>query len=69
MLGGRSTGTPNLGPGLSDSAREYRIGWRLTAGVRSDPGFEVKHDATQREAANGNEPPGDGVMLRGAIRW
>ena len=69
-LGGdRFTGTPNLGFGLSDGAREYRIGWRLTSAVRGDPGFRVDLDATRREAANGNAPPEHGVMLRGAIRW
>ena len=67
LFGGRFTGTPNLGFGLSDSARDYRIGWRLTA--PGDSGFEVALDAMRREAANGNEPAGHGAMLRGAIRW
>ena len=30
-FGDRFTGTPNLGFGLSDTAREYRIGWRLAS--------------------------------------
>ena len=30
MFGGRYTGTPNAGFGLSEAAREYRMGWRLT---------------------------------------
>ena len=69
LFGGGFTGTPNLGFGLSDTAREYRMGWRLTSALRGDPGFEVSLDATRREAANANEPPEHGVMLRGAIRW
>ena len=69
LLGDRITGTPNLGFGLSDTARDYRIGWRLTSAVRGGPGFEVNLEATHREAANGNEPAEHGVMLRGAIRW
>ena len=70
LYGDRFTGTPNLGFGLSNGgARDYRLGWRLTSAVRGDPGFEVNLDATRREAANGNEPPEHGVMLRGAIRW
>ena len=69
LLGDRFTGTPNLGFGLSDTARDYRVGWRLNSAVRGDPGFEVNLDATRREAANGNEPAEHGVMLRGAIRW
>ena len=69
LFGDRFTGTPNLGFGLSNSAREYRIGWRLTSVVRGDPGFQVDLDALRREAANGNEPVEHGMILRGAIRW
>ena len=68
-FGGGFTGTPNVGLGLSDAAREVRIGWRLTPAARGGSGFEVNLDATRREAANGNEPAEHGLMLRGAIRW
>ncbi len=68
LLGDRFTGTPNVGFGLSETAREYRMGWRLTSAVRGDPGFEVSLDATRREAANGNEAE-HGVMLRSLIKW
>ena len=67
LLGGRLTGTPNVGFGLSGTTRDYRVGWRLKA--PGDAGFEVNLDATRREAANDNEPAEHGVMLRGAIRW
>ncbi len=67
VLGGRFTGTPNLGFGVSDSAREYRMGWRL-ASVAS--GFELSLDATRRvETADGGGPPEHGVMLGGTVRW
>ena len=69
LFGDRFTGTPNLGFGLSDSAREYRVGWRLTSAVRGDIGFRVDLNATRREAANGNAPPEHGVMLSGAVQW
>ncbi|MCY4004177.1 MAG: hypothetical protein OXF33_10780 [Rhodospirillales bacterium] len=72
LFGDRFTGTPNVGFGFSDTARDYRIGWRLTSAVRGDPGFEVNLDATRRESANDNGPASGaehGVMLRGAIRW
>ena len=69
LFGDRFTGTPNVGLGLSDTAREMRMGWRLTSAVRGDPGFEVSLDATRREAANANEPAEHGVMLRSLIRW
>ena len=68
LLGDRFTGTPNVGFGLSDTARDYRIGWRLTSAVRGDPGFEVSLDAVRREAANDNQAE-HGVMLRSMIRW
>jgi len=69
-FGGRFTGTPNVGFGASDGGgREVRIGWRLTPAVPGYPGFEINVDATRRESANGNEPPGHGAMLTGAIRW
>ena len=29
MFGGRFTGTPEIGLGLSDTSRDYRLGWRL----------------------------------------
>ena len=69
LWGDRFTGTPNVGFGLSDTAREYRMGWRLTSAVRGDPGFEVSLDATRREAVNHNGPAEHGVMLRSMIRW
>ena len=69
LFGGRFTGTPNLGYGLSDGgAREYRIGWRLSAAAPRNPGFELNLDATRSEAANDNEAE-NGVMLRALIRW
>jgi len=57
------------GLGLSDSAHDSRPGWRLTSAIEGDPGFEVNLDATRKEAANGNEPPEHGLMLRAAIKW
>ena len=71
LFGDRLTGTPNVGFGLSDTARDYRIGWRLTSAVRGNPGFEVNLDATRREPANpgAGTGPEHGVMLRGAVRW
>ncbi len=68
LLGDRFTGTPNVGFGLSETAREYRMGWRLTSAVRGDPGFEVSLDATRREAVN-DDGAEHGVMLRSLIKW
>ena len=68
-FGGRFTGTPNLGVGLSDGVRDWRLGWRLTPGAQDRSGFELNLDAIRRESANDDEAPEHGVMLRGAIRW
>ena len=69
LFSGGLTGTPNLGFGLSDTARDYRIGWRLTPAVQGASGFEVNLDATRRESANDDAPPVHGAMLRGTMRW
>ena len=46
-FGGRFTGTPNLGFGLSGTSCDWRIGWRPTSAVPGDLGFEVSLNATQ----------------------
>ena len=33
LFGDRFTGTPNIGVGMSDTEREYRMGWRLSRGT------------------------------------
>ena len=68
VLGGGFTGTPNVGFGMSETARDYRIGWRLTPAAPNASGFEVNLDAVRREPANGNEVD-NAVVLRGAIAW
>ena len=69
LFGDRFTGTPKVGFGLSDTAREVRLGWRLTSWLPGDTEFEVNLDASRREAASGNEPSEHRVMLSGTIRW
>ena len=56
-LGDRVTGTPNAAFGLTDGgARDYRVGWRLTAASPAgDPGVETS-TMTRREPADGGEP-------------
>ena len=72
-IGGRFTGTPELGFGVSESGRDYRLGWRLTrAGGNTAGGnagaFEFSVEATRREAAN-DDGSEHGVSLRATIRW
>ena len=67
MFDGGFTGTPHLGVGLSETGRDYRLGWRLTSARRGGPGFEINLDATRSEAANDDAE--HGIALRGVIRW
>ena len=67
-FGGRFTGTPELGIGLSESGRDYRLGWRLTPAGGNAGAFEFSVEATRREAANGDGSE-HGVELRATIRW
>ena len=57
MFGGRFTGTPELGVGLSDTGRDYRLGWRLGLGSSGATSFELGLEATRRESANDNADP------------
>ena len=68
-FGGRFTGTPNLGLGLSDTARDWRIGWRLTPAAQGDLGFEVNLDATRREAAGDDAVPENAIRLELRVRF
>ncbi len=67
-FGGRFTGTPELGFGVSESGRDYRLGWRLTPAGGNAGSFELHLEATRREAAtdDGSE---HGVGVRATIRW
>ena len=52
LIGDHFTDTPHVGFGFSETARECRMGWRLTSAVRGKPGFKVNLDAIRRKAAN-----------------
>ena len=68
-FGSRFTGTPELGFALSESGRDYSLGWRLTAAGRNAGSFELRLEAVRREAANGGDAPEHGVGLRVTTRW
>ena len=65
LFGGGFTGTPHVGMGLSDTARELRLGWRLAPADGGD--FEFHLDAARRDSAG--DVPEHGVMLRSLVRW
>ena len=68
LFGDRFTGTPNVGFGLSDTARTWRIGWRFTSAVPGSGGFELHLDAIREEPAD-DAATDHGVMLRSVARW
>ena len=65
---GRFTGTPELGFRVSESGRDYSLGWRLTPEGHDAGSFAFHLEATRREDANDNAPE-HGVGLRAAMRW
>ena len=67
-LNGQAVGTPYAGMGLSDSGRDYRVGYRLGLTRRAALNFELGLEGTRRESAHANEPE-HGVMLRGTLGW
>ena len=69
LLGDRLIGTPELGLGLSDTGREYSLGWRLALAGSQRVAFHLALEGTRREAANDDGAPEHGLRLRGALRW
>ena len=51
-LGGRLTGTPHAGFGLSDTACEYRLGWRFGLAGGGAGTLDLELGATRKEPAN-----------------
>ena len=70
-FGGRFTSTPEIGIGLTDTGRDYRLGWRLAREARDGGSLELSLKATRRESANDNGGRGaeHGVGLRLTARF
>ena len=70
-FGGRFTWTPEADIGLSDTGRDYSLGWRLVRGGSGDGGgsFEISFDARRSESANDDTQPVDEVGLRFTARF
>ena len=71
-FGDRFTLTPELGLGLYDSGRDYRIGWRLTRPDDGKSGESVvfSFDVTRRENTNNDgTAPDHGVQLEVNTRF
>ena len=70
-FGDRFTWTPEAGVGLSDTGRDYSIGWRLVLGGSGSDGgsLELSFEARRRESANDDTPPVHEVGLRLTARF
>ena len=68
-FGDRFTWTPEVGIGLSDTGRDYSLGWRLVRGGSDSDGvpLELSFEARRRESANDDTPPEHEVGLR--LTW
>ena len=64
-VSGGFTGTPHVGLGLSDAAREFRLGWRLSPA--GGGAFELHLDAARRDAVG--DTPEHRVGLGLTTRW
>ncbi len=65
----RFTSILEFGLGLSDSARDYRLAWRLARAQRGANALELGIEATRRESANDSVEPGHAIGLRLTARW
>ena len=65
LFGGGFTGTPHVGMGLSDTARELRMGWRLAPADGGD--FEFHLGAARRDSAG--DAPEHRVGFGLTARW
>ena len=72
VLDGRYTGTPEFGLGLTQTSREYILGWRLSQAPRPGLVFGLDVEGARRETLGGDDEPehrlglGLGWRLEGA---
>ena len=57
LFGGRYTGTPEIGLGLSDAQRDYSLGWRLAEVRPAGLAFGLDVEGARREQAYGDGGP------------
>ena len=63
------TSTPESGFGLSDTGRDYSLGWRLTRAGGDGGSLEFSFEASRRESANDNADPEHAVGMRLTARF
>ena len=70
-FGDRFTWTPEVGVGLSDTGRDYSLGWRLVRGGSGGDGgsLELSFEARRRESANDNADPEHMIVFKLGARF
>ena len=68
VFGDLFVATPEIGLGLSDTGRDYRLGWRLALVRSQRVGFDLGLEGVRREPAN-DDAPEDRIGLRVTARW
>ena len=69
LFGGSFTATPELGFGLSEAGRDWRLGWTLGLPETKRVSFYLGLEATRWEPANDDAVPEHRVDLTVAMRW
>ena len=68
--GGRFASIPEIGFGLSDSGRDYSLGWRLASDRSRGAGaLQLSAEARRYETGGGNRPPEHRIGVRLSARW
>ena len=68
-FGGRFTWTPEVGASLSDTGRDYSLGWRLVRGGSHGGSLELSFEARRSESANDDTQPVHDVGIRFTARF
>ena len=68
--GGRFASIPAIGFGLSDTGRDYSLGWRLASDRSGGAGaFQLSAEARRHETDAGNGAPEHRIGVRLSARW
>ena len=68
VLGGRFTGTPHAGFGLTETGHDIRLGWRLSPARTDKLDLAFGIEATRTAGAN-DDGPQYGIAFRATMRW
>ncbi len=68
-FGGHLTGTPEVAVGVSNTGRDYMLGWWLTSQWSGPQAFEFRVEGLRRESANDDGPPEHRIGFDLTARW